>query len=158
MRNGSALVLFKNDKKEEVFLVLRSDYPIWGTTGGGIEPGEKPEATAVREAVEETGFKVKLVRKVGVYKSNYSDSNLFEGRVLSGIFKPEFPGCRGKWFGVNCLPLSMTDWDKERVADCLNYQKEMFVKKNAPLSFRGNFHLLFLHPISTFKYLIKSKI
>jgi len=153
-RDGSTVILFKNDKKEKVFLVLRSDYPVWVTTGGGIEPGETPQKAAIREAIEETGLKVKLVKKIGMYKGDYI-SHLFEGRVISGTFKPEYPGCRGKWFKVDKLPLSMTDWDKGRIADCLNHKGAIFTKRNAPLSIRGNFHLLFLHPISTIKYMLK---
>ena len=41
MKDGSVLILFKDNKKEEVFLVFRSDYLIWGITEGGIEKGLK---------------------------------------------------------------------------------------------------------------------
>ena len=61
-QNGSTVVLFKDDSRKEVFLVFRSDYPIWVTTGGGAEPDETPEETALREAFEETGFKVKICK------------------------------------------------------------------------------------------------
>ncbi len=65
IRNGSTLILFRDNEKKEVFLVFRSDYPVWGTTGGGIEDGETPKQAALRETKEETGFKVKVVRRVG---------------------------------------------------------------------------------------------
>ena len=32
----------------------------WSFPGGGIEPGETPEATAIRETLEETGYQVTL--------------------------------------------------------------------------------------------------
>lgn len=66
-QNGSFLILFKDDSRKEVFLVFRSDYPIWVLTGGVIERGETPKSAAVREAEEESGFKVKLLREIGVY-------------------------------------------------------------------------------------------
>lgn len=87
--------MFKNDNREEIFLVYRSDYPIWVTTGGGMEPEESPKKAALREAEEETGFKIKITRAVGIYytkeKGLTTRSYLFEGRVTSGKFRPEFP-------------------------------------------------------------------
>ncbi len=45
-QNGAFLILFKDDLRKEVFLVLRTDYPVWVLTGGGIKPGETPEEAA----------------------------------------------------------------------------------------------------------------
>ena len=67
-KNGSFLVLFNNRKKKKVFLVRRDDFYTWVVPGGGIEKGEKPKEAAIREAIEETGFKVKLVRSLGIYQ------------------------------------------------------------------------------------------
>ncbi len=161
-KSGATVVLFKDDRRREVFLVFRSDYPIWVTTGGGAEPGEAPEETALREAFEETGFKVRIVRSVGLYQRKSGGvehkSYLFEGRVVSGEFKPEFPGCKGRWFPINKLPLSMTDRTREKIFDCLNYQSEQFEKEHQPLRLRNNFHLLLLHPIAAAKYLVKNLV
>jgi 8-oxo-dGTP pyrophosphatase MutT (NUDIX family) len=109
--DGSTVVLFKDDTKKEVFLVFRSDYPIWGTTGGAIEKNETPEEAALREAYEETGFKTKIIKYCGTYQLTHNKLHLYEGRIISGKFKPEFPGCKGKWFNVNQLPKDMvTPW------------------------------------------------
>jgi 8-oxo-dGTP pyrophosphatase MutT (NUDIX family) len=35
----------------------------WGTVGGAVEPGESPAAAAVREAREELGVDIRLVRQ-----------------------------------------------------------------------------------------------
>ena len=51
-QDGAFVILFKDDSRKEVFLVFRSDYPIWVLTGGGIEKGETPEQAAVREALK----------------------------------------------------------------------------------------------------------
>jgi 8-oxo-dGTP pyrophosphatase MutT (NUDIX family) len=53
--DGSFVVIFKDDSRKEVFLVLRSDKPIWNLPGGGIEGNESPENAALRETFEETG-------------------------------------------------------------------------------------------------------
>jgi len=81
--DGSTVVLFKDDTKKEVFLVFRSDYPIWGTTGGAIEKNETPEEAALREAYEETGFKTKITKYCGTYQLTYNKLHLYEGRIIS---------------------------------------------------------------------------
>lgn len=159
-KGGSFVVLFKDGNKKEVFLVFRSDYPIWVLTGGGIEENESPREAALREAKEETGFKVKITRKVGAYTRNQVNSlytsYLFEGRVISGKFRPEFPGCKGRWFNVNKLPLSMTSRTSERIFDCINQKSGYFKKEGKKLWIFDNIHLLFLHPVAALKLFLKS--
>ena len=67
VKDGSHVILFKDDSKREVFLVYRSDYPIWTTTGGAVEKREIPQETAIREAYEETGFDIEIKKYLGVY-------------------------------------------------------------------------------------------
>ncbi|MBU1110942.1 NUDIX hydrolase [Patescibacteria group bacterium] len=161
-QNGATLILFKDDSKREVFLVFRSDYPIWGPTGGGMEPGETPQEAALREAFEETGFDIEINRYVGLYRhgnnSSARHSYLFEGRVIAGEFHPEFPGCRGKWFPVSRLPLSMTNRTKEKIFDCIKHPAGEFKKEGQPLSLRLNLHLLLLHPVTVAKFIVKRKL
>lgn len=39
----------------------------WGVPGGMIEPGEEPEIAATRELLEETGYQVEKLHRVGEY-------------------------------------------------------------------------------------------
>lgn len=72
-------------RKNEVLLIKRRDVPIWVIPGGGIENGETPEEAMAREFLEETGFKVKIKRKVAVYRQNHKkDIHLFTCQILSG--------------------------------------------------------------------------
>ena len=162
MRKDSAfLILFRNDQKKEVFLVFRSDYPIWGLTGGGIDKGETPEKAALREAYEETGFKVRLVKPLGVYeivdkKRKKRKTYLFEGRVVSGTFRPEFPGCLGRWFFVDKMPLSITYPTKIKIQDAVNHQgREFFQRRRLEITFRNNLLLIMMHPFSFVKFFYK---
>jgi 8-oxo-dGTP diphosphatase len=76
-----------------VVLVRRAGDPFkgeWALPGGFVEVGETVEAAAVREAAEETGLAVELVRLVGVYSEPERDprghnvSVAFLARVVGG--------------------------------------------------------------------------
>lgn len=158
-KDGSFVVLFKDDTKQEVFLVYRSDWPIWNLPGGGIEPDESPKDAAIRETHEETHFKIKIVRKIGVYefiqpKTNVliNYSHLFEGRVVSGSFRPEFPGCKGEWLNLNKLPVDITDKTRQRISAAADQNGKPFTKIEYRAQLSNNLHLLFRHPISALKY------
>jgi 8-oxo-dGTP pyrophosphatase MutT (NUDIX family) len=52
-----------NDKNE-VLLVSSIKGGVWSFPKGHMENGEDPKDTATREVVEETGYKVELIRKL----------------------------------------------------------------------------------------------
>lgn len=55
------------DSENNILWVKRRDVPIWVLPGGGIDPGETPEAAVCREVLEETGLIVSVLRKAAVY-------------------------------------------------------------------------------------------
>ena len=63
----SVLTFIYSEDKTSVLLIKRRDVPLWVLPGGRVEEGETLEACAIREAEEETGFKIKLERKVATY-------------------------------------------------------------------------------------------
>jgi ADP-ribose pyrophosphatase YjhB (NUDIX family) len=152
---GSFVVLTRNNRKE-IFLVKRSDFPVWEPQGGGIENNETPENTAIREAYEETGFRIKIVRKIAEYtnsNSNKITSYVFEGKYISGTFKPEYKECEGKWFKVNNLPPQMTATRKSMIIDCLLNKDELIMKSEIPAVSLQNLKLLFLLPLQSLEYI-----
>jgi 8-oxo-dGTP pyrophosphatase MutT (NUDIX family) len=48
---------------------------VWALPKGNIDPGERPEETAVREVLEETGVAGRLVEKLGDVKYTYTRRN-----------------------------------------------------------------------------------
>ena len=79
--------------EEGIVLVRRAGDPFkgqWALPGGFVEVGETVETAAAREAAEETGLAVELVRLVGVYSDPDRDprghnvSVAFLARVVGG--------------------------------------------------------------------------
>ena len=66
-RTATAIIIFP---EKQILLIKRLTPPFigyWALPGGRAEPGEPIEQTAIREVKEETGIKIKIVRKVGEY-------------------------------------------------------------------------------------------
>jgi len=120
-------------------LVFRSDSSIWNLPGGEIENAETPEKASIRETFEETGFQIKLLYPLGTYNNIdvntggvWNKVHLFEGVVISGIFKPEFPGCKGQWFSINKLPKEIKPVTIIRIKDAFDYAGKSFIKRFRP--------------------------
>jgi 8-oxo-dGTP pyrophosphatase MutT (NUDIX family) len=62
---GAAVLLL--DSQKRLLLMKRSDSGCWGPPGGSTEPGERVEAAARRETLEETGLQVGGMNLFGVY-------------------------------------------------------------------------------------------
>lgn len=48
---------------------------VWALPKGNLDPGERPEETAVREVLEETGVSGRVVEKLGDVKYTYTRRN-----------------------------------------------------------------------------------
>jgi 8-oxo-dGTP pyrophosphatase MutT (NUDIX family) len=89
------------DGEGRLLLVRAADTGQWQTVGGAIDPGETPAEAARREAVEETGLEVELVRVIGCYggplfRFAYPNGDLceyvatvFEARPGGGAMRPD---------------------------------------------------------------------
>lgn len=56
---SAGIIVFRREKEKIKYLLLQTRFKteFWGFTKGNVEKGETPEATALREAAEETGLK-----------------------------------------------------------------------------------------------------
>ncbi|MFH1820958.1 MAG: NUDIX hydrolase [Methanobacteriota archaeon] len=92
MRRPSLAVDVVIKFRSGVVLVKRKNKPYrgkWALPGGFVEYGEKVELAAVREALEETGIKVKLRGLLGVYSDPSRDPR---GHTVSVCYLAKWAG------------------------------------------------------------------
>ncbi len=78
-------------KKEDRFLLVQENGArvrgLWNWPQGKVEEGEATEQAAVREAKEETGLNIKVIKSLTILKDTFSDIrelHVFLGAVLDG--------------------------------------------------------------------------
>jgi 8-oxo-dGTP pyrophosphatase MutT (NUDIX family) len=117
-----AFVIVTNAKRQ-ILLVKRKDVPLWDLPGGRVESGETPEAAAIREVMEETGYLIELSGKLGVYqRPKFQDEqHVFAGNITGGQAIENGMETAGlKWISPERLPLLMVPNRKMQIRDFLN--------------------------------------
>jgi 8-oxo-dGTP pyrophosphatase MutT (NUDIX family) len=84
MRHRAAV--FVLDDKDNVLLFhrLKPGEEYYTVPGGGVDPGETPEQTAVRELKEETGLDVTLGEKIGEFEADANYQYFYISKSWSG--------------------------------------------------------------------------
>lgn len=118
------------EKDGKIVLVKRKVAPragYWALPSGFIEYEESPKQTALREAFEETGFKIKIIDLVGIYFFNkfvlaHTLGPTYYAKIVSGKLKPGSDVSEAKFFNPKNLPekfafpaqyLAIEDWLKK---------------------------------------------
>jgi 8-oxo-dGTP diphosphatase len=122
---GAACAIF--DSAGRVLLVRHTYGKLnWEIPGGNALVDEEPAAAAARELAEETGLRVSGGALTGVY---YERAH-WAGPMLHFVFRfvapegaspvphPPEIGAVG-WFELNALPVPMSDFTEQRIADAL---------------------------------------
>ncbi|KKS53700.1 MAG: hypothetical protein UV20_C0047G0011 [Candidatus Magasanikbacteria bacterium GW2011_GWA2_42_32] len=109
-------------KDRSVVLVTHWYAPwTWTLPGGGVNKGETPEAAAVREVKEETGFDVKsLAGEIGKYKGTWGRGDMvmvfytgdFEGSLA---LTPNIEIMGRSWFDIDNLPEELSPANRRRI-------------------------------------------
>lgn len=156
-KQACACLIF-NEKKDQICLIKRRDVPVWVLPGGGIEPGEIPFESAIREAEEELNVPCIAKRLVGIYypKNKLSCKTfLFELSPLKTIEDlPTDETLGARFFSIKKLP-TMPPPYKAWIMDALNTPASCVVYRYVPGVHYGNFiKLLILHPIKVLRFVL----
>jgi len=156
MKEAACAILFSYDKKE-VLLIERRDVPVWALPGGGIEEGESPETAACREMKEETGFDVKIIRKVAEYTPPNRLSgftHFFEVAAVGGTAGASDEARSVRFFPLDALPKRLAPPYPYWIKDALAQHEGVLHKKVEGTSYWNFVKLLFQHPILVFRFLL----
>ncbi len=100
-----AAVVMKKDGK---YLMIQEKQPraymLWNVPAGKVDVGETLEEAAVREAKEESGFDVKLIRKLGLFQniSTEPPKHVYEGEIIGGsLAYPEDEIMDAQWMAFD---------------------------------------------------------
>jgi 8-oxo-dGTP diphosphatase len=150
-----AAIFTKNRKK--VLLIKRRDVPVWVLPGGGIEKNEKKEDAVVREVKEETGFAIKIIKKVGEYtpiNKLTKFTHLYECEIISGTFQITDETKDIQFFDLNNLPKYLPPPFPLWIQDAYKNEKQLIKQKLTSITYRGFFKALFMHPILIIRFVL----
>jgi len=112
---GVFSVILENNK---VLLVKRKDLPLWDLPGGRLESNESFIDCAVREAEEETGYKIEVVKNIGYYFNKHLNDEeiIFISKIVSGKVLKNGPETRTvKFFPIDSLPINLIPNRKKQI-------------------------------------------
>jgi ADP-ribose pyrophosphatase YjhB (NUDIX family) len=117
---GAFAIIF--DDAGRVLLCHRRDRDMWNLPGGGVESGELPSETVVRETKEEVGLDVAVERLVGVYGKPEKDEFVFAFvcRVVGGRLCLTNESDENRFFEIDRLPANISQKQVSRIQDALH--------------------------------------
>jgi 8-oxo-dGTP pyrophosphatase MutT (NUDIX family) len=98
----------------QVLLVKRDNPALWELPGGGILPGETPEAAIHREVYEETGISVEIITLLGWYQRTgfrAHCSPVYLCRPIQGRLRSHTDDVVNvRYFSLHDLPRGLFPW------------------------------------------------
>jgi ADP-ribose pyrophosphatase YjhB (NUDIX family) len=149
-------ICFSEDRTQ-VLLIKRRDVPVWVLPGGAIEENESVEDACIRETLEESGYQVKILRKVAEYTpinklAKYT--HFYECQIISGKPKISDESKDIKFFNINNLPKKLPPPYPFWIKDALLNKNFIIKKKITSVNYRSLILNLILHPILVIRFIL----
>ncbi len=77
-------------KKDGKYLLIQERKPVvygqWNLPAGRVDVGDTLEKTAIKEAKEESGYDVKILRKLGIYQNEATEAvkHAYHAEIIGG--------------------------------------------------------------------------
>ena len=108
---------------EQILLIKRHNPALWELPGGGMEPGETPVQTIMREVREETGLHVECRELLGHYARHGFRSHyalVYICFPVGGALCPQRDEAgQARYFPVDALPRGLFPWYRTIIQDDL---------------------------------------
>ncbi|MFC6706859.1 NUDIX domain-containing protein [Flexivirga alba] len=128
------------DERARILLIRKVDNDLWALPGGGHDIGESIRDTVVREVLEETGYRVEVLRLAGTYTNPrhvmaYDDGEVrqqfslcFVCRLVGGEARTSNESKAVRWVDREDLTeLSMHPSMRLRIDQALAGEREAFI-------------------------------
>ncbi|MFA6250101.1 MAG: NUDIX hydrolase [Candidatus Shapirobacteria bacterium] len=115
-------------KKDGKYLLVQEKQPkvygLWNLPAGKVDPGESLEQAAIREAKEEVGYVVKLLRKIDIFNNQPPESSIhaFEAEIIDGNLNfPQDEILDAQWFSSEEIDKMKAKIRHPWVIEAINY-------------------------------------
>lgn len=154
----SVCCIIFNEKRDQVLLIKRRDIPVWTLPGGGIEAEENPLCAAKREAEEETGFQIEILRKIAKYipENRFTRiTHFYEGKILGGAATESQETKQIDFFPLAALPYKLVDFYRGWIQDALETKGDRVLEKKIQgTCYRTFLKYFFTHPFLVIRFLL----
>jgi len=149
-------VIFSENKKK-ILLVKKRDVPVWVLPGGKVEENETLENAIIRETKEETGFDIKIIKKVGEYSplnKLTKFTHLYECKIISGQSKITDETKDISFFNLDNLPKYLPPPFHEWIQDAYRNENKLIKKKLTSITYKSFIKAFFMHPILIIRFIL----
>lgn len=154
MKHSVAIIIF-DEEREAVVAFRRKDVSVFVLPGGAIDCGESEETAAIREAKEETGLDVKIIRKVGEYtatKLSPGITHLFVAEAIGGTLQESSESEKVDYYPIKNLPKLFFPIHQTWIEEAKENRVSVIRRELNELSYTAFLRFLLCHPIHVIRF------